>query len=163
MAEPGVDEVVARLGLVPHPEGGWFRETWRGGPGPDGRSVGTAIYFAVAAGSPSTLHRVDAVELFHWYAGDPVDQLVVDAEGVADLRRIGPDLVADELPQAIVPAGAWQGLEVVGDRGWCLLGCTVSPGFEFEGFQLASPDEVAALLGAHPEHAERIGRLAPPS
>jgi predicted cupin superfamily sugar epimerase len=157
----GLDEAIERLELEPHPEGGWFRETWRGEPGPDGRSVGTAIYFAVSAASPSHLHRVDAVELFHWYAGASVEQLVVTPEGTATVRRIGPDLAAGERPQAIVPTGAWQGLEVADSAGWALVGCTVSPGFEFDGFELASADTVASLLAAHPGHADRIERLRP--
>jgi predicted cupin superfamily sugar epimerase len=156
----GLDDVVSRLGLEPHPEGGWFRETWRGEPGPDGRSVGTSIYFAVSSDSPSRLHRVDAAELFHWYAGDPVEQLVVTVDGSADVRRIGAALAADERPQALVPPGAWQGLRVSGPAGWALLGCTVSPGFEFAGFELAGPAEVDRLRRALPDLADLITFLA---
>lgn len=157
----GLDEALEQLGLEPHPEGGWFRETWRGEPGPDGRSVGTAIYFVVSSESPSHLHRVDAVELFHWYAGSAVEQLVLTRDGTATVQRIGPDLAAGDRPQAIVAAGAWQGLEVVAPDAWTLLGCTVSPGFEFGGFELASGGVVASLLEAHPDHADRIERLRP--
>jgi predicted cupin superfamily sugar epimerase len=155
-----VEGIVARLGLAPHPEGGWYRETWRGEPGPDGRAVGTAIYFLVAAGSPSRLHRIDAAEQFHWYAGDPVEQLVVTAEGTAGVRRIGPDLDRGEEPQALVPPHAWQGLHVPPPGRWALLGCTVAPGFEFAGFELATADGVAALAADHPDHGELLDLLA---
>jgi predicted cupin superfamily sugar epimerase len=154
-----IDDVVARLGLEPHPEGGWYRETWRGEPGPDGRAVGTAIYFAVTTDSPSRLHRIDAAEVFHWYAGDPVEQLVVGADGAAVVRRLGPDAVAGDEPQALVPPHAWQGLHVPAPGAWALLGCTVAPGFEFAGFELATAEQAAALAAAHPDHAALVARL----
>ncbi len=154
-----LNRLVAILELEPHPEGGWFRETWRGEPGPDGRSVGTAIYFAVAAASPSRLHRVDAAELFHWYAGDPVEQLVIDPAGRPSVRRIGPGLEAGERPQSLVPPDAWQGLHVPAPGSWALLGCTVSPGFEFAGFELASTRDADQLATAHPDHGALIDRL----
>ncbi|MDQ2648504.1 MAG: cupin domain-containing protein [Actinomycetota bacterium] len=150
--------IIDGLGLEPHPEGGWFRETWRGEPGADGRSVGTSIYFAVSSESPSRLHRVDAVELFHWYAGDEVEQLVIDGSGRAEVRRIGPDLRVGG-PQAVVPAEAWQGLHVPAPGRWALLGCTVSPGFEFEGFELATGPQVDELLAGHPAHRDLIDLL----
>ena len=155
-----VHAIVARLQLAPHPEGGWYRETWRGEPGADGRAVGTAIYFLVAAGSPSRLHRIDAAEQFHWYAGDPVEQLVIDVDGTAAVRRIGPGLAAGEEPQALVPPHAWQGLHVPAHGEWALLGCTVAPGFEFEGFELVTPDQVAELVAAHTGHRALVELLA---
>ena len=154
-----VDEVIARLELEPHPEGGWFRETWRGAPGPDGRSVGTAIYFAVSAASPSRLHRIVAVEVFPWYAGDPVEQLVVDTAGDVAVRVLGPDVTAGQEPQGTVPVGAWQGLHVPAPGAWALLGCTVAPGFEFTGFELADDAAVEALAAAHPAHVPLIALL----
>jgi predicted cupin superfamily sugar epimerase len=157
--ERALEELIDGLHLEPHPEGGWFRETWRGPAGPDGRSVGTAIYFAVAWDAPSRLHRVDAVELFHWYAGYEVEQLVVDADGTASVRRIGPDLVGGAEPQSVVPAGAWQGLHVPEQDGWALLGCTVSPGFEFTGFELAPTDLIDALAATHPDLGELLDRV----
>lgn len=157
--DPALQAIIDELELEPHPEGGWFRQTWRGEPGPGGRPVGTAIYYAVSSDSPSRLHRVDAVEVFHWYAGDEVEQLVVDPAGQAELRRIGPDL-ASASPQAIVPVGAWQGLHVPAPGAWALLGCTVAPGFEYEGFELASDARVDELRLAHPEHRELIDRLS---
>lgn len=157
--ERHLEELIDQLRLEPHPEGGWFRETWRGEAGPGGRSVGTAIYFAVAWDAPSRMHRVDAVELFHWYAGHAVEQLVIDAEGAATVRRIGPSLSTGDEPQATVPAGAWQGLHVPNMDGWALLGCTVSPGFDFAGFELADQATADRLRADHPDHADLIDRL----
>ena len=155
-----IEDVVARLGLEPHPEGGWFRETWRGAPGPQGRAVGTAIYFAVSTRSPSRLHRIDAVEVFHWYAGDPVEQLVVGTDGSAVVVRYGPDVAAGQALQGIVPAGAWQGLHVPAPGAWALLGCTVAPGFEFAGFELADATTAAQLAADHPAHRDLVLRLS---
>jgi predicted cupin superfamily sugar epimerase len=155
-----VAAIVARLQLEPHPEGGWYRETWRGEAGADGRAVGTAIYFLVAAGAPSRLHRIDAAEVFHWYAGKAVEQLVIAADGTAIVRRLGPDLAAGQEPQALVPPHAWQGLHVPAPGRWALLGCTVSPGFGFDGFELAAPEQVGALVAAHPAHRGLLELLA---
>jgi predicted cupin superfamily sugar epimerase len=156
--DPELQAIIEELELDPHPEGGWYRRTWRGEPGPYGRPVGSAIYFAVSSDSPSRLHRVDAVELFHWYAGDEVEQLVIDPAGRIDVRRIGPGLSAAR-PQAIVPAGAWQGLHVPEPGRWALLGCTVTPAFEFDGFELVDDRTADELRRAHPGHAELIDRL----
>jgi predicted cupin superfamily sugar epimerase len=157
--ERRLEELIDQLRLEPHPEGGWFRETWRGVAPPGGRSVGTAIYFAVAWDAPSRLHRVDAAELFHWYGGYEAEQLVIDG-AVATVRRIGPDVAGGAEPQAIVPAGAWQGLRVPETDGWALLGCTVAPGFEFDGFELATEQQVEDLAAAHPEHRPLIDALS---
>lgn len=127
------EDIVAALGLQPHPEGGYYRETWRGPAGPDGRSVGTAIHFLLARGQRSHWHRVDATEIWHFHAGDP---LVLSRAGQLD-TVLGPDLLAGQEPQAIVPAGTWQSAAPTG--AWTLVSCTVSPGFEFSGFELAPP------------------------
>ena len=136
MTEPGeAAEVVARLGLARHPEGGWYRETWRDDSG--GRGAGTAIYYLLAAGERSHWHRIDATEIWHWYAGAPLD-LALSFDGVAVLRhRLGPDLAADQRPQLVVPPGAWQSALSTG--AWSLVGCTVSPAFRFDGFEMAPP------------------------
>jgi predicted cupin superfamily sugar epimerase len=128
-------EIIARLQLAPHPEGGHFRETFRD-PRCDahGRSASTAIYFLLARGERSHWHRVDAVETWHYYAGDALTLRIADAHGVR-VVRLGADLTTDEVPQAIVPAHAWQAAESTGD--WTLVGCTVAPGFEFAHFELA--------------------------
>ena len=128
-------EIIARLQLAPHPEGGHFRETFRDSRcDAHGRSASTAIYFLLARGERSHWHRVDAVETWHYYAGDALTLRVADENGVRVLR-VGANLTADEVPQAIVPAHAWQAAESTGD--WTLVGCTVAPGFEFAHFELA--------------------------
>lgn len=129
------DEIIALLALKPHPEGGWYRETFRDARIVEGRSAGTAIYFLLKAGERSHWHRVDATEIWHWHAGGP---LRLRIEGQADIR-LGADLSAGQRPQGVVPAGAWQAAEPMGD--WTLVGCTVSPGFDFAGFELAEPGE----------------------
>lgn len=131
-------EVIARLDLRPHPEGGHFRETFRdaatdGG----GRSASTAIYFLLASGERSHWHRIDAAEVWHYYAGAALDLQIADGGGVRRVR-LGPDLAAGESPQAVVPPHAWQAATSRGD--WTLVGCTVAPGFEFSGFELAPAD-----------------------
>lgn len=129
------DEIVARLRLAPHPEGGHYRETWVEDR-VRGRPSGTAIYFLLAAGERSRWHRVDATEIWHFYAGAPLAlRIAATAEGPAEARRLGPDLAAGEAPQVIVPKHHWQTAESTGE--WTLAGCTVSPGFRFAGFELA--------------------------
>jgi predicted cupin superfamily sugar epimerase len=128
------DDVIRLLELKPHPEGGHFRETFRDPrPADGGRAASTAIYFLLARGERAHWHRVDAAEAWHWYAGSPLT-LWIDRTSI----RLGPDLTAGERPQAVVPAYAWQAAESTGD--WTLCGCTVAPGFEFSGFELASKD-----------------------
>ena len=130
-------DIVRLLDLAPHPEGGHFRETFRDHRGvEDRRSASTAIYFLLARGERSHWHRVDAAEVWHFYAGAPLLLETAASETAAVTRvTLGPDLAAGEQPQAIVPAGAWQAAESLGD--WTLVGCTVAPGFVFERFWLA--------------------------
>jgi hypothetical protein len=132
-------EIVALLGLAPHPEGGFYRETFRDPRMlPDGRAASTAIYFLLRAGEISRWHRVDAAEAWHWYAGAPL-ALDLAETGMARRRLVlGSDLAAGERPQHVVPAGAWQSARSLG--AWTLVGCTVAPGFTFAGFELASDD-----------------------
>ncbi len=130
--------VIAALGLTPHPEGGWYRETWRGPPGPDGRAIGTAIHFLLEAGQRSHWHRVDAAELWLWHAGHPLALDIAEAGAPARTLRLGGDVLAGHSVQGLVPPGAWQA--ATADRGWALVSCTVTPGFEFAGFELAPPD-----------------------
>jgi predicted cupin superfamily sugar epimerase len=132
-----VTALVDLLGLAPHPEGGWFAETWRHAPAGGERPAGTAIYYLLAAGQRSHWHRVDATEIWHHYAGDPLRLEVHAGEGPTEAVTLGPDLAAGQRPQAIVPAGAWQAAEPTG--AWALVGCTVSPGFTYDGFELAPP------------------------
>ena len=130
-------EVVRLLGLAPHPEGGHFRETFRD-PVADasGRSASTAIYFLLAAGETSRWHRIDAAEVWHWYAGAPLELTIADDAHGRRAHRLGANLTAGERPQMVVPAHAWQ--QAVSLGAWSLVGCTVAPGFLFAGFELAS-------------------------
>lgn len=131
-------EIIKTLGLQRHPEGGWYRETWRAEAEAGARAGGTAIYFLLTVDDVSHWHRVDAVEIWHWYAGAPLS-LTVSANGHdAEARHLGPFLATGQRPQIIVPAGWWQSATTLG--AWTLVGCTVVPGFEFSGFELAPPD-----------------------
>lgn len=132
------DDVIALLGLRAHPEGGHYRETWRDSPAAGRRGAGTAIYYLLKRGERSHWHRVDATEIWHHYAGAGL-ALRLSADGGAQTEhRLGSGLEAGERPQVIVPKGMWQSAECLGT--WSLVGCTVSPAFEFEGFELAPPD-----------------------
>ena len=134
MPELTADDIIARLNLAPHPEGGYYRQTWVAENA--GRPTGTCIYFLLKAGQASHWHAVDAVEIWHHYAGAPlILSLSPSLAGPATDHRLGPDLAGGEIPQAIVPEGHWQKAATTGD--WSLVGCTVSPGFQFAGFTLA--------------------------
>src|SRR3954471_762965 len=128
-------EIIARLGLQPHPEGGHYRETFRDSSADaNGRSRATAIYFLLARSERSHWHRIDAVEGWHYYSGAPLTLRIPDGDGQRSVT-LGADLAAGEQPQAIVPPHAWQAAESDGD--WTLVGCTVAPAFEFAKFELA--------------------------
>ena len=127
--------IIGRLGLRPHPEGGWFAETWRADVAPGERPIGSAIYFLLQADESSRWHRVDAAEAWHFYAGSPLELRITETGAPVHTHGLGIDLVAGQRPQAIVPAGAWQTARTLGD--WTLVGCTVSPAFDFGGFELA--------------------------
>ena len=130
------DEIIAKLNLAPHPEGGWFPETWAADN--PGRATGTCIYFLLKSSERSHWHRVDAAEIWLYHAGAPlVLSLAADASGPAQDHLLSPDLTQGE-PQVIVPKGYWQAAKTTGD--WTLVSCTVSPGFQFEGFELAPTD-----------------------
>lgn len=134
------DEAVAKrvidtLGLTPHPEGGWYRETWRAAAMDGDRAAGTAIYFLLEAHQRSHWHRVDGDEHWFWHAGAPLRLSIGRADGQIETAPLGADIAAAERPQALVPAGSWQAAEPLG--GWTLVSCTVIPGFEFAGFTLA--------------------------
>jgi predicted cupin superfamily sugar epimerase len=143
MAFPDMNGLSARqvaelLELSPHPEGGWYRETFRDPrTGPDGRPVSTLIYFLLGTGEVSEWHRVDAAEVWHWYAGAPLVITVSPNGHDAQAHRLGPNLPAGERPQFVVPAHWWQTATSLG--AWTLVGCTVAPGFTFDGFEMAPP------------------------
>jgi predicted cupin superfamily sugar epimerase len=143
--DPSARDIISELELERHPEGGWYRECWRsevviGGDGEMAkRASATAIYFLLEAGEQSAWHRVDACEIWLWHAGVPLDLWIRrDLAGETRTIRLGPDLLAEQRPQGIVPAGHWQAAAPVVDEGrWSLVSCIVSPGFEFSGFELA--------------------------
>lgn len=132
------EEVMHLLDLEPHPEGGAYRQTFEDEQGLDGRSRSTAIYYLLAEGQASAWHRIDAVETWHFHAGAPLAMsLAADDDAEAERHMLGPDLRLGERPQLIVPRGHWQSAVSTGE--WTLVSCTVAPGFQFEGFELA-PD-----------------------
>lgn len=131
-------DIIKKLDLKPHPEGGHFRETFRDAR-VEGRATSTAIYFLLARGERSAWHRVDAAEVWHHYAGAPlVLEMASNEQGPVRRMKLGPDLAMGERPQGVVPAGHWQAAESLGD--WTLVGCTVAPGFEFAHFETAAKD-----------------------
>ena len=130
--------IIEALGLQPHPEGGHYVETWRAEATSGERPSGTAIYYLLQRGERSHWHRVDAAEVWHYYAGDPLALSIAPPSGTEPATRhvLGPGVGTGQRPQIVVPAGAWQAAESLGE--WTLAGCTVSPGFSFEGFELAA-------------------------
>jgi predicted cupin superfamily sugar epimerase len=129
------ERVIDLLNLEPHPEGGHYRETFRDRWVIQGRSAGTAIFFLLKEGEVSAWHRVDAVEIWHWYAGAPLELRIASEGSKAHQILLGSDLENGHCPQAIVPKDYWQTARSLGS--WTLAGCTVAPGFEFSGFELA--------------------------
>jgi hypothetical protein len=129
--------LIAALGLAPHPEGGHFREVFRDRPPDGGRGAVTSIYYLLQAGERSHWHRVDAVEIWHHYAGAAL-ALLISPDGISLMRhRLGAEVMAGEAPQITIPAFAWQSAQPL--SAWVLCGCTVAPAFMFEGFELAPP------------------------
>jgi predicted cupin superfamily sugar epimerase len=130
------DDIIAHLKLSPHPEGGHYRQTWVAEN--EGRPSGTCIYFLLKADEVSHWHTVDAAEIWHYHAGAPLTLSVAATKaGPALAHTLGPDVLADQNPHLIVPTGHWQSARSTGD--FTLVSCTVSPGFDFAGFQLAAP------------------------
>jgi predicted cupin superfamily sugar epimerase len=155
------DEIRRLLRLEPHPiEGGWYRRTYTsavsvallGGV----RPYGTAIYYLLEEGSFSEMHVLASDEIFHFYLGDPVEMLQLLPDGGSKVVTLGPDLAAGQHVQLVVPAGAWQGTRLIGEGKVALLGCTVTPGFDFADYRNASADE---LIRTWPLEAERIRGL----
>jgi predicted cupin superfamily sugar epimerase len=132
-----LEEVIRTLGLQPHPEGGYYVETHRDEAPPGQRSSGTAIYYALGHGERSHWHRIDAAEIWHFYAGAPLELSLSTGKGV-ETCMLGPDLAGGQRPQVVVPPHHWQAARSLDD--WTLVGCTVSPGFEFSEFDIAPPD-----------------------
>jgi len=162
------EELIAALGLQPHPERGHFVETYRSAvevPSPASggvrRAASTAIYFLVTRAQPTTyLHRLRSDELFHLYEGGPLEVLLLREDGSSRVARLGLDVAAGERPQLVIPAGTWFAVELSPPAPCCLFGCTVAPGFDFADFELAEGPELAARF---PAHAERIARMTRPA
>jgi len=129
------EDIIAKLELSPHPEGGFYRETWRDSPKDGQRGHGTAIYYLLRAGERSHWHRVDAVEIWHFHAGTPLELSLSDGTEAPQPAVLGMRLDHGERPQIIVPAGVWQSARSLGEG--TLVSCTVSPAFVFEGFEMA--------------------------
>lgn len=154
-------EIKQLLQLDPHPiEGGWFRQSYASSlsiPAPQGtRAAATAIYYLLESGVFSEMHQLASDEVFHFYLGDPVEMLQLWADGSSRILRMGQDLAAGEQLQVVVPAGVWQGTRLVDGGQLALLGCTVSPGFDYADYARASAEE---LIAQWPAEAERIRAL----
>ncbi len=134
-------EIIEQLGLQPHPEGGWFKELWRGAAGSDGRSIATSIHFLLEAGQKSHWHKVDAAEIWLWHAGDSLDLwLAPGDDGPVSSVRLGPAIAEGEHLQHVIAPHEWQGAMPAegGEHGYTLVSCVVAPGFDFAGFTLAA-------------------------
>lgn len=153
MSESDYRRIVELLDLAPHPEGGFYRETFRA---PSVRASSTAIYFLLPAGTFSAFHRIRADEVWHHYDGDPLELHVIDS-GRHERVVLGRDLAAGQRPQHVVPGGAWQAAIPIGSR-WTLCGCTVAPGFEFSEFEMPPQQELLALLPGHEALVRRFSR-----
>jgi predicted cupin superfamily sugar epimerase len=161
-----VRELIATLGLAPHPERGFYAETHRApqrvrsAAHAGERSASTAIYFLISASEPITfLHRLVSDEVFHLYEGGPLEVLRLMPDGSSDVARLGLDLARGERPQLVLERGTWFGTELCPESSHCLIGCTVAPGFEFEDFELA---DAAELMRRYPAQRERIARMRRP-
>lgn len=131
-------DIIQQLDLRPHPEGGHFRETFRDDATNDGRAASTSIYYLLKAGETSHWHRVDAVEIWHWYAGAPLELKMSQDSKSISTSLLGPEIGQGHHPQLIVPRHHWQSARSLGE--FTLVGCTVAPGFEFSGFEMAPGD-----------------------
>lgn len=152
-------EVIALLGLKPlEPEGGFFKETYRGKLDPaGGRAVSTAIYYLLTQRTSSAIHRLSSDEIYHFYLGSPVEMLMLRSNGTGEQITLGSDLASGERPQLVVPAGVWQGARLIGRGEFALLGTTVAPGFEFSDYE---PGETESLVRDFPAMAANIRRLS---
>lgn len=154
------EELISHYGLEPIPrEGGLFRETWAGPERPDGRPEGTAIVALLTADDFSALHRLPTDEIWHFYLGDPLELLLLAPDGTSRTTVLGPDVLGGQQIQFTVPAGTWMGGRVLAGGAWTLFGCTMAPGFTFEGYEHG--DE-ARLTARHPDRAAEIAGLCRP-
>lgn len=160
-----VPQLIEKLALQPHPEGGYFKETYRSeghidaglsGIFPEGRSYSTAIYFLLNGTDFSAFHRIQSDELWHFYEGGPLYIFVINGQGALEVVTLGRDIARGEVHQAVVKAGQWFASAPVQQDGFSLVGCTVAPGFDFRDFEMAGRQD---LLAAFPQHAAVIERL----
>lgn len=156
-----VQTLISQLGLEPHPEGGYYRQTFVSAETlSSGRPAATSIVFLLTHDNPSNLHRLDAEEMWYYHSGDPLIVHMIDDDGTYSEISIGPDLDAGQVLQAVVPPGVWFGSSVAPPsgalKGWAVVGCMVTPGFSFDGFELARRD---VLLGRFPDHRSIITKL----
>jgi predicted cupin superfamily sugar epimerase len=155
-----VEDVIAALNLQPLPmEGGWFQETYRSGSRIQDKAIATAIYYLITPTSFSRLHRLTSDEIFHFYLGDPVEQLQLFPDGRGQVVTLGTDLVAGQRPQILVPAGVWQGSRLLPGGHFALLGTTMSPGFELSDFEAGNR---VRLVRTYPDWRAKITDLTAP-
>jgi len=168
-ARAAVDALIRRFGLQPHPEGGFYGETYRaptrvlrdGAPAHEGsRAASTAIYYLLSDGAYSTWHRIRSDEIWHFYAGAPLDVHAIDDAGALTTHRLGAPTHADTVCQAVVPAGQWFAARCREPSSYAFVGCTVAPGFEFSEFEIA---QTAALAARYPQHRALIERFGKPA
>ncbi len=138
------EEIIATLGLMPHPEGGYFHETFRDEHAINDRATSTAIYYLLKADQISAWHRIDAAEVWHFYAGAALELRISSDGDSAQSHRLGRDILNGQRPQIVVPHGAWQSARSTGK--WTLVGCTVAPGFQFEKFEMAPASWMPKLV-----------------
>ncbi|MGW2565431.1 cupin domain-containing protein [Streptomyces sp. NPDC001537] len=154
------EDLVAHYGLEPIPrEGGLFRRTWAGPERADGRPEGTAIVALLTADDHSALHRLPTDEIWHFYLGDPLELLLLAPDGTSRTVVLGPDVPGGQQPQTTVPAGTWMGGRVAAGGAWTFFGCTMAPGFTYEGYEHG---DAAALTARYPAEADRIAQLCRP-
>jgi predicted cupin superfamily sugar epimerase len=163
-----ISQIIERLNLEPHPEGGYFRETYRSsgkiqqdslGPGFEGlRNYSTCIYFLLTSNDFSAFHRIKQDEIWHFYDGSPIRLHVINPSGAYTQHLIGRELAKGETPQLVVPAGCWFAAEVEGQNIYSLVGCTVSPGFDFRDFEMISRQELISLFPSHKQIISKLTR-----
>ncbi len=169
MTIPSAGELITLLNLSRHPEGGWFRETYRSAekvpadllPARSGgeRNICTAIYFMLERGDFSALHRIKSDEIWHFYAGASLVIHIFTPRGTREAVKLGRDIAADDTFQAVVPAGCWFGAEVSGPGPYSLVGCTVAPGFDFADFEMGNREELLTRYPAQREIIQRLTRI----
>lgn len=163
-----ISQIIERLNLEPHPEGGYFRETYRSsgkiqqdslGPGFEGlRNYSTCIYFLLTSNDFSAFHRIKQDEIWHFYDGSPIHLHVITPSGAYNKHLIGREMAQGETPQLVVPAGYWFAAEVPNENAYSLVGCTVSPGFDFRDFEMISRQELISLFPSHKQIISKLTR-----